>query len=113
MPEALHIYKKEPTLCGSIPYGSHPLILSLCYKYWNPLDSVASRGAASSRTPTKGHGATTGYCRGDFFSHPDNKRNEDHREEQKPQAFFSRGAASSCTPTKSESLLCLYCSIKL
>ena len=39
----------------------------------NPLDSVASRGAAPSRTPTKGHGATTGYCREDFFNHPSNK----------------------------------------
>ena len=43
-------------------------------KYWFYVYSgfLASRGAAPSCTPTKGHGATTRNCRGDFLSHPDN-----------------------------------------
>jgi len=47
MPAALHIYKKEPTLFGSTPTGSHLQIIFLCYKYWNPLDS----GLATTPTP--------------------------------------------------------------
>ncbi len=40
MPEALHNYKKTQTYVVRPHPGSHLMMISRCYKYLNPLDSM-------------------------------------------------------------------------